>query len=335
MVASMGNKSTMQAIRFHAVGGPEVLQFEEVEKPRPGAGEALVRIHVAGVNFADTLLRRGRYLRQPQFPETPGIEAAGVVEEVGGGVSEAIVGRRVAILGGHGCYAEYTVVPANQLIFLPDQISFEDGAAFPAQSLTAYHLLYTADHVKPGMSVLVHAAAGGVGLQAIQMAKQAGAKVFGTTSSDEKAKLAREMGADEVVLYNQGDFTERIKELTQGRGVDLVLDSVGRTTFAGSLKCLAPFGHVILYGAASGPPEPVNIIGSLFERSLKVSAFWLYTIQQRPTEASEGIGRVLNWIANGKLKMVIGLKLPLAQAAEAHRRMESRETVGKILLTVG
>lgn len=324
----------MQAIRFHTIGGPEVLKLEEVEKPRPGTGEALVRIRVAGVNFADTLLRRGRYARQPEFPETPGFEASGVVEEIGEGVAEAFVGRRVAILGGQHCYAEYIVAPAGQLIFLPDQLSFEDGAAFPVQSLTAYHMLYTADQVKPGMSVLVHAAAGGVGLQAIQMAKQAGARVFGTTSSEEKAKLARDMGADEVILYNKADFAERIKELTHDRGVDLVLDSVGRATFAGSLKCLAPFGHVILYGAASGPPEPINVFGTLFERSLKVSAFYLYAVNQRPEEARAGIQRVMNWIADDKLKIVIGLKLPLAQAAEAHRRMEGRETVGKILLTV-
>jgi len=324
----------MQAIRFHTIGSPEVLKLEEVEKPRPGAGEALVRIHVAGVNFADTLLRRCRYARQPEFPETPGFEASGVVEEVGEGVAGAFVGRRVAILGGQHCYAEYIVAPAGQLIFLPDQLSFEDGAAFPVQSLTAYHMLYTADQVKPGMSVLVHAAAGGVGLQAIQMAKQAGATVFGTTSSEEKAKLARDMGADEVILYNKADFAERIKELTHDRGVDLVLDSVGRATFAGSLKCLAPFGHVILYGAASGPPEPINVFGTLFERSLKVSAFYLYAVNQRPEEARAGIQRVMNWIADDKLKIVIGLKLPLAQAAEAHRRMEGRETVGKILLTV-
>jgi NADPH2:quinone reductase len=195
-------------------------------------------------------------------------------------------------------------------------------------------MLYTVDQVKPGMSVLVHAAAGGVGLQAVQMAKQAGARVFGTTSTEEKAKLAREMGADEVILYNKVDFAERIKNLTEGRGVDLVLDSVGRATFAGNLKCLAPLGHVILYGIASGSPEPVNIMASLFERSLKVSAFYLFTLSQRPEVAREGIQRVISWITDDKLKIVIGLKLPLAQAAEAHRKMEGRETVGKILLTV-
>jgi NADPH2:quinone reductase len=325
----------MQSIRFHTIGGPEVLKLEDVEKPRPESGEALVRIHVAGVNFADTLFRRGRYARQPQFPETPGFEAAGIVEEVGEGVRQALLGRRVTISGGRRCYAEYTVAPAGQLILLPDQLSFEDGAAFPVQSLTAYHMLYTMDHVKPGMSVLVHAAAGGVGLQAIQMAKQAGARVFGTASSDEKAKLAREMGADEVILYNKEDFVERVKELTQGRGADLVLDSVGKATFAGSLKCLAPFGHVIVYGIASGPPESVNVMRTLFERSLKVSAFYLYTVSQCPEVAREGLQRVMNWIAEGTLKMVIGLKLPLERAGEAHRIMEGRGTVGKTLLTVG
>jgi len=324
---------SMRAIRFHAVGGPEVFRLEEVEKPRPGEGEALVRVRVAGVNFADTLLRRGRYLRQPEFPETPGLEASGVVQEVGAGVAGGIVGQRVATLS-ERCYAEYVVAPVRQLIFLPDELSFDDGATFPVQSLTAYYLLYKAERLKPGMSVLIHSAAGGVGLQAIQMAKQAGARVFGTTSSEEKAKLAREFGADEVIVYNQVNFAERVKELTQGGGVDLVLDAVGRVTFQDSLKCLAPFGHAILYGAASGPPHPLHLIASLFEKSLKVSAFSLYTVRQRPEAAREGTQQVMDWITNGKLKLVIGLKLPLEQAAEAHRRMEERATVGKILLTV-
>jgi NADPH2:quinone reductase len=308
--------------------------MEEVEKPRPGAGEALVRVEVAGVNFADTLFRQGRYARQPVLPETPGFEAAGTVEETGAGVSEELVGRRVAVYGGLRCYAEYTVAPARQLILLPDALSFEDGAAFPVQSLTAYHMLYTMDRVKPGMTVLVHAAAGGVGLQAVQMAKQAGARVFGTTSSAEKAKLARALGADEVILYKTEDFAERVKELSQGRGADLVLDSVGRATFAGSLKCLAPLGHVIVYGMASGRPEPVNVMRSLFERSLKVSSFYLFTLAQCPEVEREGIERVVDWIAGGRLKLVIGLRLPLEEAAEAQRRIEARETTGKILLTV-
>ncbi len=324
----------MKAIRFHELGSPDVLTLEEVERPRPGAGEALVKVHVAGVNFADTLLRRGGYAVQTKLPETPGLEAAGVVEEVGEGADARLAGRRVALIG-QKCYAEYTVAPAASLMPLPDEVSFDEGAAFPIQSLTAYHLLFTMDQARPGMTVLVHAAAGGMGLQLIQMAKQAGAKVFGTTSTEAKAKLAREYGAEEVILYTQTDFAERVKELTGGRGVDLVLDSVGRTTFVGSLRSLAPFGHLVIYGAASGPPPKLDVIGTIFKKSQKVSAFWLFSTLQTPEVAARGVRQVMEWVATKKLKLPIGLKLPLAQAAEAHRKMEARETTGKILLTVG
>ena len=323
----------MKAIRYHSMGGPEVLVFEDVEKPSPASGEVLVRIHVVGVNFADTLLRRGGYVTPPSLPETPGFEGAGVVEELGAGVDSELAGRRVAFRG-QRCYAEYATVPAQGLIALPDQISFEVGAAFPLQGLTAYHLLYTMDHVRPGMTVLVHAAAGGVGLLLIQMAKQAGARVLGTTSTPEKANLARQYGANEVVLYTQTDFAGRVKELTENRGVDLVLDSVGRATFAGSLQSLAPFGHLIVYGAASGVPEKLNVIGTLMQKSLKVSAFWLFTTLQAPEVAERGVRQVVDWVVSGQLRIHIGLKLPLAEAANAHRKMEARDTVGKILLMV-
>jgi NADPH:quinone reductase len=324
---------TMKAIRFHTLGGPEVLQLEEVEKPRPAPGEALVKVRVAGVNFADTLLRQGRYVLQPSLPEIPGFEASGVVETVGAQVDASWVGRRVAFMGRH-CYAEYAVASAGALMALPDSIPFEEAAAFPIQSLTAYHLLHTMHQAKPGMTVLVHAAAGGVGLQLLQMAKQAGARVFGTVSTEEKAKLAREYGADEVILYTQTDFAQRVMELTGGRGVELVLDSVGRATFARSLRVLAPFGHLIVYGAASGLPEKLNVVGGLMPKSLKVSSFWLFTMAHAPEAAARGVRHVLEAIAAGKLKLPIGLKLPLEQAAEAHRQMEARQTVGKILLTV-
>jgi NADPH2:quinone reductase len=323
----------MKAVRFHSVGGPEVLAWEDVEKPHPAPGEALVRIHVAGVNFADTLLRRGAYVTPPSFPETPGFEASGCVEEVGAGVESGLAGQRVAFMG-QRCYAEYTTVPADSLMPLPSQIGFEEGAAFPIQALTAYHLLYTMDHVRPGMTVLVHAAAGGMGLQLIQAAKQGGARVFGTTSTEEKARLALQYGADEVILYTQTDFAERVKELTGGRGADLVLDSVGRATFAGSLRALAPFGHMIVYGMASGPPEKLNVLRALMQKSLKVSAFWLFSTQQAPPMAKRGVRQVVDSLASGRLKIHIGLRLPLRQAAEAHRRMEARETMGKVLLTV-
>lgn len=320
----------MKSVRFHQIGGPEVLRFEEVEMPHPGPGQALVKVHVVGVNFADTLLRRGAYLSQPNLPETPGFEAAGVVVEVGEGVEKNLVGQRVTALAEH-CYSQYVVAPVERLIPLPAQVSFEAGAAFPVQALTAYHMLFSVDQVGPGKTVLIHAAAGGVGLVAIQMAKLAGARVIGTTSSEAKARLARETGADEVVLYNQTDFAEEVLRLTGGRGADLVLDSVGRATQSGSMKSLAPFGHLVSYGAASGPPDPVPI-PALYERSLKVSAFWLFTVSRAPEVMRRGVDQVLAWIAEGKLRLHIGLSLPLAQAAEAHRRMEARETVGKILL---
>lgn len=322
----------MKAIRFHELGGPDALRYEDVEKPSPGPGEALVRVRAIGINFADTLLRRGQYLIKPDLPTIPGAEASGEVEEVGEGVDKNLIGRRVAFLS-QSCYAEYTRVPARQLIPLPDSISFEDGAAFPLQGLTAYHMLYTMDDIKQGMSVLVHAAAGGVGLLAVQMAKHAGARVYGTTSSEEKAALVRDMAADEVILYNKTDFADEVLRLTEGRGIDLVLDSVGKTTFEGSLRSLAPFGHIISYGAASGRPDPLNVL-SLYEKSIKVSAFWLMTAARVPDVARRGVERVVEMVASKKLRLVIGLKLPLAQAAEAHRKMEARETVGKIILTV-
>ncbi len=323
----------MKAVRFHALGGPEVLQFEDVEQPRPAPGEALVKVQVAGVNFADTLLRQGRYVTEPHLPETPGFEASGTVEAVGAEADAAWVGRRVALMGQH-CYAEYVTAAVGALMALPDAVGWEKAAAFPIQSLTAYHLLHTVDEVKPGMTVLVHAAAGGVGLQLLQLAKQAGARVFGTVSTDEKAKLAREYGADETILYTQTDFAERVMELTGARGVELVLDSVGRATFARSLRVLRPFGHLIVYGAASGLPEKLNTVGKLMPGSLKVSSFWLFAVEHAPEAAARGVREVLGAIAGGKLRLPIGLKLPLAEAAEAHRRLEARQTTGKVLLTV-
>jgi NADPH:quinone reductase len=322
----------MKTIRFHEVGGPEVLRYEDVERPRLAPNRVLVRIHVIGVNFADTLLRRGAYLAQPKLPDTPGFEAAGVVVEVGAEADRNLMGKRVVVLGDR-CYSEYVTASRSQLIGLPDNVSFEQGAAFPVQALTAYHMLYTADRVAPGRTVLVHAAAGGVGLLAVQMAKLGGARVIGTTSTLEKEKYVKEAGADEVILYTQVDFAERVAELTGRRGVDLVLDSVGKATIEGSLASLAPFGHLISYGSASGRPEPFDI-GSLYARSLKVSAFWLFTVTRTPYIAQRGVRQVLDWIVTGKINLRVGLKLPLDQAPEAHRRMEARQTIGKILLTV-
>jgi NADPH2:quinone reductase len=322
----------MKTIKFYEVGGPDVLRYEDVERPRMAPNRVLVRIHAIGVNFADTVLRRGAYLAQPKLPETPGFEAAGVVVEAGEQADSTLIGKRVVVLG-ERCYAEYVTALPSQLIGLPDDVSFEQGAAFPVQALTAYHMLYTADHVAPGRTVLVHAAAGGVGLLAVQMAKLGGARVIGTTSSMEKAKVVQDAGADEIILYTQTDFAERVAELAGHRGVDIVLDSVGKATVQGSLASLAPFGHLISYGSASGRPDPFDI-GSLYARSLKVSAFWLFTVTRTPHIAQRGVKQVLEWIESGKIHLRIGLKLPLEQAADAHRRMEARQTTGKILLTV-
>lgn len=322
----------MKIIRFHEIGGPDVLSYEDVERPRMGPNRVLVRVHAVGVNFADTLLRRGAYLAQPKLPETPGFEAAGVVVEAGENADADLIGQRVVVLG-ERCYAEYVAAAPSQLIKLPDNISFEDAAAFPVQALTAYHMLHTADHVEPGRTVLVHAAAGGVGLLAIQMAKLAGARVFGTTSRVEKAEVAKDAGADEVILYTRDNFAERVAELTGHRGVDLVLDSVGKATLQGSLASLAPFGHLISYGSASGRPDAIDV-GGLYARSLKVSAFWLFTVMRTPEIARRGVEQVLEWISSGKIHLRIGLKLPLEKAAEAHRRLEDRQTTGKILLIV-
>jgi NADPH2:quinone reductase len=322
----------MKIIRFHEIGDPDVLKYEDVERPRMAPNRVLVRIHAIGVNFADTTLRRGAYLAQPKLPETPGFEAAGVVVETGQETDRNLIGKRVVVLG-ERCYAEYVAALPSQLIGLPDAVTFEQGAAFPVQALTAYHMLYTADHVAPGRTVLVHAAAGGVGLLAVQMAKLGGARVIGTTSSMEKAKFVQEAGADETILYTQTDFAERVAELTGQHGVDIVLDSVGKATLHGSLASLAPFGHLISYGSASGRPDPIDI-RSLYARSLKVSAFWLFTVTRTPRVAQQGVRQVLEWIESGKIHLRIGLKLPLKQAAEAHRRMEARQTTGKIVLTV-
>jgi NADPH:quinone reductase len=324
--------NTMKIIKFYEIGGPEVLRYEVVERPRMAPNRVLVRIHAIGVNFADTVMRRGGYLAQPKLPETPGFEAAGVVVETGKNANSRLVGKRVVVLG-ERCYAEYVTALPSQLIGLPDNISFEQGAAFPVQALTAYHMLYTVDHVAPGRTVLVHAAAGGVGLLAVQMAKLGGARVIGTTSSMEKARYVQDAGADEIILYNQTDFAERVAEFTHQRGVDIVLDSVGKATLPGSLSSLAPFGHLISYGSASGRPDPIDV-GSLYARSLKVSAFWLFTVTRTPRVAQHGVKQVLEWIGNGKIHLRIGLKLPLEQAAEAHQKMEARQTTGKIMLTV-
>ncbi|RKG87133.1 quinone oxidoreductase family protein [Corallococcus terminator] len=319
----------MKAIRYHQVGGPEVLRWEDVPEPTPGPGEVLLRVHAAGVNFADTERRRGLYDAQAPLPRILGSEAAGVVSAVGPGVDAKWVGRRVVALTKES-YAELARASVDELLELPPEVSFAQAAALLVQGLTAYHVVHTVGRVEAGQTVLVHAAAGGVGLLAVQLVKAAGARVIGTVSGEAKAKLARDVGADDIVRYDQEDVAARVLSLTQGRGVERVLDSVGASTWQASVDALAPFGQLVSYGNASGPPPHVEV-ESLYAKSLTVSAYWLRTptppeVQRRAREA------LLAEVVAKRLRVVVGLSLPLAQAEEAHRKLEGRDTVGKVVL---
>jgi NADPH2:quinone reductase len=321
----------MKAIVFAQTGGPEVLAQADVPKPEVRPGGVVIKNHAIGVNFADTRFRQGTYTVKPKLPDIPGMEAAGVIEAVGEGVTNLRPGMRVAAFTSRA-YAEYCASPAFMAIPLPDSVSFVDGAAFLIQALTAYHLLYTVDTIRPGQSVLVHAAAGGVGLAAVQLAKAAGARVFGTVSSDSKAALAKEAGADVVINYVKDKFADEVLRLTADRGVDLILDAVGKPTFEEGLRCLAPFGHLALYGRAGGAPDPLNL-SALSPKSQKVSAFSLPTLTRGfPDKTRESAERCFALMREGRLKVYISRTYPLAQAAEAHRYLESRESTGKLIL---
>lgn len=321
----------MKAIRVHQTGGPEALVLEEVPTPKPGPGEALVRVHAAGVNFIDVYHRSGLYPLENPF--TPGQEGAGVVEAVGEGVTEVKVGDRVAWAMSFGGYAEYAVVPAWKLAPLPDSVDFESGAALMLQGMTAHFLVTDAFPIKPGHRVLIHAAAGGVGLLLVQVAKRFGATVYGTVGSAKKATLARAAGADEVILYKEVDFAEEVRRLTGGAGVHAVYDSVGRTTFEGSLQCLAPRGYLISFGQSSGRPDPVPLT-ALASRSLFLTRPSLAHYLLSREELVQRTGDLFRWLAAGELKLTIDSRYPLADAAGAHRRLESRQSTGKILLTM-
>ena len=321
----------MKAIVFAQTGGPEVLTLADVPKPEVRPGMVLMRVHAIGVNFADTRFRQGTYVVKPKLPDTPGMEAAGVVEAVGDGVTGVRPGARVAAFTVKS-YAEYCQAPESMIVPLPDAVSFEQGAAFPIQVLTAYHMLHTADSTGPGRVVLVHSAAGGVGRAAVQLAKAAGARVFGTVSSDAKAALVREHGADGVINYATEKFADEVLRLTDGRGADLILDAVGKPTFEEGLRCLAPFGHLILYGRAGGPTDPLNV-ATLSPKSLKVSGFMVPTVTRNfPDKTRQSAEACFALMREGRLRLHIGKTFPLAAAADAHRFLESRQSTGKLIL---
>jgi NADPH2:quinone reductase len=322
----------MKAIRVHQHGGPETMKLEDVPVPEPGPKQALVRLAVAGVNFIDVYFRTGLY--KAEQPTSLGNEGAGVVEKVGPDVTEVHVGDRVAYAMARGSYAEYAVVPAAVLVKLPDAITFQQAAAAMLQGMTAHYLTRSTYPLKRGDTCLVHAAAGGAGLMIVQMAKTLGVRVIGTVSTEAKARLARDNGADETIRYTEQDFEEEVKRLTGGHGVDVVYDSVGKTTFDKSLNCLRPRGVLALFGSSSGAvppfdPQVLNGKGSLFLTRPSL-AHHVLTREELLWRA----GDVLSGLESGALRLRIDHMYPLAHVADAHRALESRATSGKLLVTI-
>ena len=320
----------MKAIRIHAPGGPEALQYDDVAEPTPGAGQVVVKLAAAGVNYIDVYFRTGGY--KAPLPLIIGLEGAGTVSAVGQGVTDVKAGDVVAWTGVSGSYAQMTAVPADRLVKLPAGVAPKDGAAAMLQGMTAHYLVKSSYPLKKGDTCLVHAAAGGMGLLLCQMGKMLGATVIGTVSTEEKAALAKGAGADHVILYSKQDFEPEVKRITGGRGVDVVYDGVGATTFDKSLSCLRPRGFMVLFGAASGPVplfdlQVLNVRGSLFLQRPSLN----HHIAARE-ELVQRAGEVLGWIRDGKIKLRIEHQFPLAQAADAHQALEGRKTSGKILL---
>jgi NADPH2:quinone reductase len=322
-------KNDMRAIRPEQPGGPELLNLRELATPAPGPGQVLVRVQAAGVNYIDVYHRTGLYPLPSPLPL--GLEGAGVVEQVGPDVRDWRAGDQVAWSGVPGSYATHVLAPADKLLSVPEGVSMEHAAALPLQGMTVHYLTQTIFPLRHGHAALVHAAAGGVGLLLVQIAKRAGATVFGTVSCKAKAALALQAGADHVIDYLSSDFLAEVKRLTEGRGVDVVYDSVGKTTFEGSIDCLAPRGYLVLYGQASGAVpsfDPARLArGSLFITRPSLAA---YTATRAELVAR---GKdVFDWVRSGVLRLRIGATFPLAEAAAAHRALEGRQTTGKVLL---
>jgi NADPH2:quinone reductase len=320
----------MKAIRIHQTGDAGVLRLEEIEVPSPGPGQVLLRIEATGVNFTEIYSRTGLY--PTTLPATLGSEAAGTVEAIGPGVTTVRPGDRVASVNLLGAYAEYALAPADRVVPLPDRVSTRQGAAVMLQGITAHYLTTSTFALQRGHTCLVHAAAGGLGLLMCQMARRIGARVIATVSTEEKAALAREAGAGDVILYTQADFESEVKRLTGGAGVQVVYDSVGRTTFAKGLNCLVRRGVMVLCGQSSGRVEPfdpqvLNQKGSLF-LTRPTMAHYIAT----RAELLERTADLLGWVADGSLTVRVGHEFPLARAADAHRELEGRRTTGKVLL---
>lgn len=322
----------MRAIRVHATGGPEVLQLEDTPIPQPGKGEIRIRIKAAGINFIDVYHRTGLY--PMNLPYVPGQEAAGTIDAVGDGVTEFQAGDRVAYAGITGSYAEFSVVPAQSVVTVPEAIGDEIAAAAMLQGMTAHYLTHSTFLLKAGHRCLIHAAAGGVGRLLVQIARIRGAISYATVGSEEKAQMVRELGADQVILYKQRDVAAEIRDLTNGEGVDVVYDSVGQSTFDGSLKSLRPRGMMVSFGQSSGPIGPIDprrlaVGGSLF-LTRPVLGHYIASRDDLLWRSSD----LFSWVESGTLDVRIDSRFALDQAALAHERIESRQSSGKILLVL-
>lgn len=320
----------MKAIQVRKTGGPEVMELVDLPVPEPKANEAVVKLSASGVNFIDVYQREGRY--KVALPFVLGQEGAGVVSAIGAGVTTVKNGDRVAWAGPLGSYAQYAAVPGERLVPIPAGVSDQHGAAAMLQGMTAHYLSHTTYPLKRGETALVHAAAGGVGLLLTQMAHNIGARVIGTVSTEAKAKLAQEAGADEIIVYTQQDFEEETKRLTGGKGVDVVYDSVGKTTFEKGLNVLRPRGYMVLYGGSSGAVPPFDLIALSTKGSLFVTRPTLAHYTASREELIMRAGGVFDMIGAGKLKLRIEHTYPLADAQRAHRDLEGRKTTGKLLL---
>lgn len=320
----------MKAIVVQQFGGPEVLSFQEIEKPVPKANEALIKLQAIGINYIDVYHRTGLYPLARPF--IPGMEAAGVVEATGANVTEVAVGDRVAYVMTPGSYAEYATVDAWKLVKIPDGVDARQAAAAMLQGMTAHYLVTSVYPLKRGETALIHAAAGGVGLLLIQMAKRIGARAIGTVSTEAKAELARGAGAGEVILYTEQDFEQETRRLTDGKGVQVVYDSVGKDTFLKSLNSLAPRGMLALFGQSSGPVESFNPALLAQKGSLFLTRPSLANYTATREELLWRSGELFNLIKSGELKLRIEKTFPLSEAAEAHRQLEGRKTTGKVLL---
>jgi len=322
----------MKVVQLTEYGGPEVLKLVELEKPVPTGNEVLIEIKAIGVNYADTARREGKYVVKTPLPFIPGAEVAGVVVEVGDKVTTVLPGTRVVTLIESGGYAEFAIADERSLIPLPEPLDYRNAVALPLQGLSAYHILKTMGRLEKGETVLVHAAAGGVGTLAVQLAKLFGAgKVIATASTGEKLELAREMGADVLINYSEPDWEQQVLEATGGKGANVALEMVGGDVFHNTLKCLATFGRLVIYGVASGEQSRFYP-SSLMARNQSVIGFFLPQIMRKPELLQPSLVELLNYLAEGMLKLTIGDIFPLEEAANVHTIMQARKTKGKLIL---